>query len=431
MATITTAATATLFTCISCGVAFNSADLQREHYRTDWHRYNLKRKVADLPPVAAEVFVQKVLAQQQKTKQDASKASFQAECKICGKVYYSANGYANHIGSKRHKELEAKAPVQEVASAVGKISIQEQPVKEDVPRKIMDEEDTSEEALLARIDEQIATSVRLTETMCLFCSHNGKSFEGNIDHMTKHHSFFIPDIEYIVDLRGLIKYLGEKIAIGHVCLYCNGKGKDWKSLEAVRKHMLDKGHTKIAYDAEKDRLEISDYYDFSTSYPVDEDEEDAEWEDVDEEIDDVDMEGEVVIEDVDVDPRDRELPPPARNTTAQPAFGDSDLELVLPSGARIGHRSLHRYYRQSLRPNPNADDPTIINRLLTHYSENQVERQPRRDRSALVGARNNGEAREARKHIKSFADQRKQYQFANRVAVKGNNQKHFRDQLLQ
>ena len=53
----------TSFTCISCRVAFGDADLQRAHYKTDWHRYNLKRKVAELPPVTAEVFQQKVLAQ--------------------------------------------------------------------------------------------------------------------------------------------------------------------------------------------------------------------------------------------------------------------------------------------------------------------------------------------------------------------------------
>jgi pre-60S factor REI1 len=42
------------FTCISCHVAFKEPNIQREHYKTDWHRYNLKRKVVDLPPVTAE-----------------------------------------------------------------------------------------------------------------------------------------------------------------------------------------------------------------------------------------------------------------------------------------------------------------------------------------------------------------------------------------
>ena len=42
-----------------------AAELQKAHYKTDWHRYNLKRKVADLPPVTAENFQQRVLAQRQ------------------------------------------------------------------------------------------------------------------------------------------------------------------------------------------------------------------------------------------------------------------------------------------------------------------------------------------------------------------------------
>ncbi len=52
-----------LFTCLACQVAFKTAEVQRTHYGTDWHRYNLKRKVADLPPVTSEVFTQKVLGE--------------------------------------------------------------------------------------------------------------------------------------------------------------------------------------------------------------------------------------------------------------------------------------------------------------------------------------------------------------------------------
>jgi len=56
--------------------------------------------------------------------------------------------------------------------------------------------------------------------------------------MTSEHSFFIPDIEYLIDIEGLIKYLGEKISIANVCLYCNERGKAFYSLEAVQKHMV-------------------------------------------------------------------------------------------------------------------------------------------------------------------------------------------------
>jgi len=61
------------YTCITCRVMFaakddesstEASDLQKAHYKTDWHRYNLKRKVANLPPVTAENFQERVIAQQ-------------------------------------------------------------------------------------------------------------------------------------------------------------------------------------------------------------------------------------------------------------------------------------------------------------------------------------------------------------------------------
>jgi pre-60S factor REI1 len=52
--------TSGLFTCMACQVAFRSGEGQRNHYRSDWHRYNLKRKVADLPPIALAQFDQKL-----------------------------------------------------------------------------------------------------------------------------------------------------------------------------------------------------------------------------------------------------------------------------------------------------------------------------------------------------------------------------------
>lgn len=50
-----------MFTCISCRVAFETAAEQRNHFATDWHRYNMKRRVANLPPVPAPVFNEKVI----------------------------------------------------------------------------------------------------------------------------------------------------------------------------------------------------------------------------------------------------------------------------------------------------------------------------------------------------------------------------------
>lgn len=43
---------------------------------------------------------------------------------------------------------------------------------------------------------------------CLFCGKISKSLESNVKHMTTHHSFFIPDVEYLIDVEGFVSYLG-------------------------------------------------------------------------------------------------------------------------------------------------------------------------------------------------------------------------------
>jgi len=49
-----------LFTCVTCHVAFRSAEAQRVHFQTEWHTYNLKRKVANLNPISRADFDSKV-----------------------------------------------------------------------------------------------------------------------------------------------------------------------------------------------------------------------------------------------------------------------------------------------------------------------------------------------------------------------------------
>lgn len=318
------------------------------------------------------------------------------------------------------------------------------------------------------LEEKIAAARnKLSPTSCLFCSTTSPSLPENLEHMARAHSFFIPDADYLVDLPGLITYLGEKIAIGNVCLYCNGRGREFRSLHAVRKHMLDKSHCKLAYESEKDRLEISDYYDFTASYPIaalsrrtkkrafigpapvdgsatfiPAAEVDAEdWEDEEDDEDVTIQDGESVY-DVDEgsasegeEDDDEDIP----ETTL--SYGDSPYELVLPSGARIGHRSMSRYYKQSfaspLSP-PNADPSKgagLVRQLLADKNSALV---PRKggfgafgDGTVVIKARNRGEAKEAGRHVKEFRDQKRREDFKTAVGFRGNHQKHFRDPLLQ
>ena len=267
----------------------------------------------------------------------------------------------------------------------------------------------------------------ISPTSCLFCTATFPSLDDNLSHMSSAHSFFIPDADYLVDITGLITYLVEKVAVGNVCIYCNGKGRELHTLDAVRKHMIDKGHCKIAYDSEADKLEISDYYDFTSSYPSDMKSDDNEWEDVDQ------NDGADQVADGESDGSEG-LP------DDQLTYGDTEYELVLPSGARVGHRSMRRYYAQSfhgIRVQP--EDPNsgraLVRRLLADKNSALV---PRKggfgafgQGTHVVKAKNKGEAREAGRHIREFRDQRRKEDFKTKVAFIHNNQKHFRDPLLQ
>ncbi|KAI8058521.1 C2H2 type zinc-finger-domain-containing protein [Syncephalis plumigaleata] len=427
------------FTCLACHVAFHSADHQRQHYRTDWHRYNLKRKVAELAPVTAEQFAEKLLAQRTQADEAQAQASYTNECRICGKNFASENAYTHHMRSKKHRETEQRiaqgkqTPAKPQRSATHRVQAYDtmsnassamdsipafNEVEEDVKPSSssatttaaaaaaaettaidddgMIDETASPEEVMRAIDEHIAQAPRLADEDCLFCTHRSESFESNMLHMKKQHSLFIPDMDYLVNLRGLIRYLGEKISVGNICLYCNGRGRNMRSMEAVRRHMIDKGHTKIAYGNERDVLEIADFYDFRTSYP-DHAERHSNEGDEDEEM-------------------------PLAETDS--GIIDEGYELVLPSGARIGHRALRRYYQQNVRPEDNRES-VQVHKLLTQHGHQGVQRAQTECRALQLMSEFQ------RRQVFSHQESRRRNDFRTRVGVKANAlQRYFREQVL-
>lgn len=124
------------------------------------------------------------------------------------------------------------------------------------------------------IDEKLASFRRkILPSDCLFCSTRAKSIDEAVTHMSRFHSFFLPHRESITDLSGLLSYLGEKVMIGNLCLFCPNGGKEFGSVDAVRKHMIDKGHCKMAFESGEDQAEVQEFYEGGTA--------DDEWEDVD------------------------------------------------------------------------------------------------------------------------------------------------------
>lgn len=83
-------------------------------------RYNLKRKVADMPPVTAEVFQEKVLFQRNQVwdfqcfgskwrfalQTEERALSHSNYCSSCRKQFGNDSAYSNHLQSKKHKALK-------------------------------------------------------------------------------------------------------------------------------------------------------------------------------------------------------------------------------------------------------------------------------------------------------------------------------------
>lgn len=183
----------TSFTCISCRVAFKEAELQRLHYKTDWHRYNLKRKVAELPPVTSEEFQRRV--QNQKISDAAVAQDRSVYCDVCRKSFGNDKAFANHVNSKKHKERETS---------------NDELAKLDPKEEVVEESDIEE----VDSDEWNEEENPIDDNNCLFCLHHSRNLLKNLQHMTEAHTFFIPDVEYCIDLEGLLRYLGEKITQG-------------------------------------------------------------------------------------------------------------------------------------------------------------------------------------------------------------------------
>jgi len=316
-----------VFTCITCHVAFSDGEVQREHYKSDWHRYNLKRKVAELPHVTAERFRERVLAQQSQ-QPPPGPGDGALYCQPCKKPFRSAAQHQNHVQSRKHQEQQRRWETDEVARRHRQLEAEQnnknselsglsekQPGASSRPAPavtVADAGDSDSDSSVEEVDsDEWAEEGGIPPTDCLFCAHASPQLAGNMRHMTQAHSFFVPDVEFVTDLEGLVTYLGQKVGEGFICLWCNERGRHFHSAEAVQKHMRDKGHTKMLHEGEA-LAEYADFYDYSRSYPEGEEESEGMSE------------------------------PPDLDTGA--------YQLVLPSGAVVGHRALARYYRQQLRP---------------------------------------------------------------------------------
>ncbi|KAI9806388.1 MAG: hypothetical protein M1826_004657 [Phylliscum demangeonii] len=527
------------YTCNTCQVAFRNGDLQRAHMHSDWHRYNLQRRVASLPPIASEVFAEKVVTAQASSTAAAARASFEKTCEVCQRSYYSENAFQNHMGSQKHKTRLVAAQTGPVAvAAIGSvadspgspgpaISVVSEPANSEVVAEfsdvvqglkdvVVDEADPvsrrptrphhSADVEQERAPHPLSPAVTMRThpalpagstadpahvaalSSCLFCNYQSPSLALNVHHMGRMHGMFIPEQAYLTDPAGLIEYLRGKVFERHECLGC-GKSKGTSS--GVQTHMRDKGHCMIAFDSEEQLIEIGEFYDFSSTYSDADDDDDASrdadtdmvpgggvslteraptatkdpdlgagagdgWE-TDSSASSLDSADLTAVpldhrhqyERLDKHPHhSRHDPRPHRHVDGWHSHAHlhshphavyyDDYELHLPSGRAAGHRSLARYFRQNLHHRPQSTGgapPALTDGDAGDAQAAARGRQltmPRRDEMGLVGV---GDAR--RREIKAVETRARKQELRQQLRMQwtvnktGNQQKHFRDPLLQ
>jgi len=178
----------------------------KDHYKGDFHRFNLKRKSVNLPPVPENLYDEKVAAAQ--NPKQAKKGT-------------------QHLKNPAKKEKEAAKKSTDMIV---------------------------EEKSEAGAEKQ--EKVVLTPTDSLFDSHQSDTIDSNLQYMQDNFSFFIPAIDHLKDVTGLLGYLGQKITDNFACIYCQ---KSFRSLKSIRAHMIEKCHCMMQW---QDTDEYFDFYEF-------------------------------------------------------------------------------------------------------------------------------------------------------------------------
>ncbi|CAN6919000.1 unnamed protein product [Brassica oleracea] len=348
-------------TCNACNMEFENEAERKLHYSSDWHRYNLKRKVAGVPGVTEELFEarQSALALE---KGKSDEAPMLYTCGACGKGYRSSKAHEQHLKSRSHVLRVSQGETSNGDEDVAIVTPLTRRFKNKENEESDDEwvEADSDEEMAADAEEEASEALsklnvnesgageedmdenkyELDPTSCLMCDKKHKTLEICMVHMHKHHGFFVPDVEYLKDPEGLLTYLGLKVKRDYMCLYCSELCHAFSSLEAVRKHMEAKSHCKLHYgdgDDEED-AELEEFYDYSSSY-------------VDETGDQIVVAGET--------------------DNAVELVGGSELVITERSentttSRTLGSREFMRYYRQKPRPS-SQNSNQIVASLSSRY----------------------------------------------------------------
>jgi pre-60S factor REI1 len=158
------------------GKVFSSRAQLAEHYKSDWHKYNLKRREAGLPLLERTDF----------------QARWEAALALRTEKEAKERTGTDHLkNSKKNKKKKQQQLLQQPED-------KQKPQNKDPSETVTDIDTASASSVQGpkQLKPDLAASQENAEIepkQCLFDSHISDSLEQNIQYMQKNYGFFIPD----------------------------------------------------------------------------------------------------------------------------------------------------------------------------------------------------------------------------------------------
>lgn len=400
------------FTCNSCVIQFQTSDSQRYHMKTEWHRYNLKRRVAELPPISAGMFAEKVqISEREQKEHQVDEFGFEILKSVDHRGHKPRKNKKKSGKGKQEQEENVNELHRTVSATESVTSEMSHLTTSEYNTTDFGEDTASEYGFTSDSNYDYATSSdedsddeddhthekkdlnEFSTTQCIYCGSENKDVERNLRHMFRSHGLYIPERSYLVDLDGLLKFLINEILVEYNCMCCNYVGS---SLESIRAHMDSKRHCKLPYETKEEREFVAQFYDFSSLEEAAEDDLEEKEVDETEELNEDEANG-------------------INSNYTVATIDETGSELTLPTGVRLGHRGGQRYYRQNLPLPPDQNDSR---RTVTAADRRMVsgvtEKQYKKGMKKMQLLEQKAASENIRKEVKRV-----------------NFQPHFRDPLLQ
>ena len=295
------AAPATGAKCNTCKALFVSTEVVKEHYRSEWHIFNSKRRSSNLAPLSLEDFRKVYPSLNKKPSSSSSRATSKLTSKIgkadptqipkisparalqssgsvkanagiamtspaahasapaaapdrtsgpvsvsavgaTERVHHSALGEKGEIEGEisvgalsEYKDMALKLGIQpERVDGILKLALEKDlvdPLFEDCKKTEDDGRGREEEEEEEEEEEVEGEALEITANMSIFDDKIFDTVDACIEYMASKFGFFIPDREFIVDLEGMLIYLGEKVKLGGYCLYCQKQFKSGRACQ--------------------------------------------------------------------------------------------------------------------------------------------------------------------------------------------------------